>query len=285
MALIKTLEEDIKKTLARGHILSPEVLSKFGSSIAVKLDKQLTRSKDKREPNVIRASEIGMLDSCARKFWYSFHSPEVGEELAGETVMKFLYGDIIEEIVITLAKASGHDVQMEQATVEFDLGHYKVRGHIDCTIDGVLIDVKSTTSYGMKDFEAGRGGDKFGYRAQLNVYAVGTGVKEKGWVAVDKQLGAVKFISEMKPYDTYELFDRAQQTLAVPSPVGKLDRLRAMPELNGNMSLCVECRYCQFKKECWKDANGGKGVRTFQYSTGPKHLVHIVSLPKVPEVT
>lgn len=284
MTDIKKLEEDIKSTLAKGHVLSHEVLAKFGSNIAVKLDRQLTRLKEKREPNVIRASEIGMLDTCARKFWYSFHMDEAKEELAGETVMKFLYGDIIEETVITLAKAAGHKVEREQDTISFKLGHYEVRGHIDAIIDGVLIDVKSTTSYGMRDFEAGKGGDKFGYRAQLNVYSVGTGIKEKGWVAVDKQLGNIRYFPETKPYDVYKLFDKAQETLSIPTPVGKLTRLKAVPEPNGNMSLGTECRYCQFKQECWKDANSGVGLRSFKYADGVKHLVHISSLPKVPEI-
>jgi hypothetical protein len=283
MALIKTLERDIKKVLSEGHVLSHEVLGKFGANISVKLDRQLTR-REPRQPNVIRASEIGMLDTCPRKFWYSFHAPEAAEKHSGETVMKFLYGDIIEETVVTLAKAAAHTVEHEQADVYFKIGHYEVKGHIDCIIDGVLVDVKSTTSFGMRDFEAGKGGDKFGYRAQLNVYSVGMGVKEKGWVCVDKQLGSIKYFPETKPYDIYKLFDKAQDVLGMPTPVGKLNRLRAVAEPNGNMALCTECRYCSYKKECWKDANGGVGVRTFKYSDGPKYLVHVASEPRVDEI-
>lgn len=282
MADISTLEADIKKVLAAGKVLAPEVLAKFGGNIAVKLDRQLTRKKEAREKGVIRASEIGMLDTCARKFWYTYHLPASKEPLSGVTVMKFLYGDIIEETTLTLAKAAGHDVQDEQAQVEFTLGDYTVRGHIDCTIDDVLVDVKSTTTYGMRNFEAGRGGDKFGYRAQLNIYSIGTGVTNKGWVVVDKQLGNIRYFAETAPYDVYALFDKAVETLAVRNPVTAIPRLKAVPEPNGNMALCVECRYCSFKKECWKDVNSGKGPLGFAYSTGPKYLVHIISFPKVP---
>lgn len=280
---IKDLEKDIRELLASSKTLPNEVLSKFGINVALKLDKQLRKHRV-REPNVIRASEIGMLDTCERKFWYNYHQPTLGAPIDGTTVMKFLYGDIIEETVITLAKAAGHKVEREQEQVKFALGHYTVKGHIDAVIDGVLVDVKSTTPYGMRDFEAGKGGDKFGYRAQLNVYSVGTGVAEKGWVAVDKQAGAIRYFIEDKPYDPYQLFDRAQEVLALPEPRAKLSRRPVMSEPSGNLALDIECSYCPYKKECWKDANKGKGVRTFAYSNGPKYLVHVVTEPKVREI-
>lgn len=253
--------------------------------MALKLDKQLRKRKE-REPNVIRASEIGMLDTCARKFWYNYHQPEVGAPIDSATAMKFLYGDIIEETVLTLAKAAGHKVEREQEEVKFSIGHYTVKGHIDAVIDGTLIDVKSTTPYGLKDFEAGRGGDKFGYRAQLNVYAVGVGIPDKGWIAVDKQSGAIRYFVESTPYDPYQLFDKAQEVLAVPDPRANAatPRRPVVTEPNGNMTLDVECGYCAYKKECWKDVNSGRGIRTFTYGHGVKHYVHIVSMPRTKEI-
>jgi hypothetical protein len=282
---IKDLENDIKEVLKNSKTLPSEVLTKFGVNVALKLDRQLRKSRPAREPGVIRASEIGTLDMCERKFWYSYHQPTLAAPIDGATVMKFLYGDILEETVLTLAKVAGHKVEREQEQVKFSIGHYTVKGHIDAVIDGVLVDVKSTTPYGMRDFEAGRGGDKFGYRAQLNVYSVGTGVPDKGWVAVDKQSGVVRYFVEKKPYDVYELFDRATEVLAVGDPVAKLSRLPVVTEPNGNLLLDTECSYCQYKRECWKDANKGKGIRTFAYSNGPKYLVHVVAEPKVKEIT
>jgi len=54
---------------------------------------------------------------------------------------------------------------------------------------------------------------------------------------------------------------------------------------SGNMRLAVGCSFCDYKYDCWKDANGGKGIRTFNYSNGPKHLVQVGKEPNVPEVT
>jgi len=53
----------------------------------------------------------------------------------------------------------------------------------------------------------------------------------------------------------------------------------------GNLVLGTECCYCPFNKECWKDANDGKGIRTFKYWKKPELFVKIVELPRVPEIT
>jgi hypothetical protein len=53
----------------------------------------------------------------------------------------------------------------------------------------------------------------------------------------------------------------------------------------GNFKLALGCNYCDYKFTCWKDANEGKGIRTFMYSNGPKHLVKVGKVPNVPEIT
>ncbi len=47
---------------------------------------------------------------------------------------------------------------------------------------------------------------------------------------------------------------------------------------SGNMQLCMECRYCEYKHTCWP------GLRTFLYSGGPRFLTKVVKEPDVPEV-
>ena len=53
---------------------------------------------------------------------------------------------------------------------------------------------------------------------------------------------------------------------------------------SGNMKLAVGCIYCPHKFECWKDANGGHGLRQFQYSTGVRYLTQVVNPPAVEEL-
>jgi hypothetical protein len=53
---------------------------------------------------------------------------------------------------------------------------------------------------------------------------------------------------------------------------------------SGNLKLAIGCVYCNHKRECWSDANQGKGIRTFKYSRGFTHLVTVSKEPKVEEV-
>ena len=101
---ISTLEADINNVLKNGAALEEATLVKFGVSAASKLSKQLTKKVAfVRKDGHIRASEIGQVDSCPRKFWYNYYHPEWAEALPPSTTMKFLYGDIIEDVALVLA--------------------------------------------------------------------------------------------------------------------------------------------------------------------------------------
>ena len=44
------------------------------------------------------------------------------------------------------------------------------------------------------------------------------------------------------------------------------------------------CNYCDYRVDCWKDANDGRGLRTFKYANGYKYFTKIVNEPKVEEI-
>jgi hypothetical protein len=160
-------------------------------------------------------------------------------------------------------------------------------------IDGVLVDVKSASSYSYKKFVEGLDdtNDAFGYRYQLSSYFLGlvhSGLiavdGDMGFLAVDKQNGHIGYF----PTRFVSMAKRLGQVI----PVVQNDKhppargFKLVPEgTSGNMKLCMECSYCPFKKNCWKDANGGYGLRTFLYSTGPVFLGTVMKTPKVPEIT
>ena len=75
---------------------------------------------------------------------------------------------MIEELVLSLAKASGHKVEGEQSK----LNVHGVKGHRDAVIDGMTVDVKSCSSYAYKKFKEGKlkDDDPFGYISQLSSY-------------------------------------------------------------------------------------------------------------------
>ena len=54
-------------------------------------------------------------------------------------------------------------------------------------------------------------------------------------------------------------------------------------ENNGNKKLPIGCKFCDFKRECWKDSNNGKGLRKFIYASGAEFYSHIEKEPRVKE--
>jgi hypothetical protein len=51
------------------------------------------------------------------------------------------------------------------------------------------------------------------------------------------------------------------------------------------MKLAIGCVFCGYKEHCWSDANQGKGLRKFKYSTGIRYLTQVHKTPDVEEVT
>ena len=117
----------------------------FGRGMADVLREQLTTQYDGR--GRLRLSAIGKPD---RKLHYGYKGVS-GEDLRGSTYIKFLYGHLVEAMLLALVRISGHSVTDEQKEVEVG----GVTGHIDGYIDGVLMDVKSCSSYGFKKFQRG----------------------------------------------------------------------------------------------------------------------------------
>ena len=82
--------------------------------------------------------------------------------------MKFLFGHLLEEMLLFLAAEAGHTVAGRQDRLEID----GVPGHGDAIIDGMLVDVKSASTMAFKVQEPpdSLDTDDFGYLQQLNAY-------------------------------------------------------------------------------------------------------------------
>lgn len=274
MPSINTLVEDIYSLLENGteKDISASALE-FGHRLATLIQDRL---KPKEEKRTLRMSNIGKPD---RMLWYEVNATVQKEEFNGPTYLKFLYGDLIEEIVLFLAEIAGHAVSDRQRQVTVD----GIVGHIDAVLDGVLIDVKSTSPHSFKKFKDGtlREDDPFAYISQLSGYLQGTGINDGAYVAVDKQNGNI-CVMPLEDTDTVDIHSRITHIKEVvnketppercfkPEPMGK----------SGNLKLPAGCSYCPFKVECWKDV----GLRKFLYASGPVWMTHVEKEPEVPEV-
>lgn len=235
----------------------------------------------------LRMSSAG--EKCVRKLWFRQNRPNTAEPLPGPTVLKFMTGDIKEELILSLAEQTDHKVEGRQEEVEYE----GVKGHIDAIIDGVVVDVKSANSRSMEKFRRHSLGwnDPFGYLDQIGLYAEALKddprVTVKGQVAflaADKELGHLVL-------DVYPKHDRPwkqilkgiKDELTKPDPPDRYYSDRPDGS-SGNRALPMECTYCAFKEECWRDSNSGKGLRKFIYANGPKWLTRVMRQPDVKEV-
>lgn len=307
--LLKNLPSDIQQMLAgvaRGTSVevSDVQIDELAERLAKKISKVLRARTGPRPAKTLFASELGK--PCLRQLWYE-HNPDKlslpKEKTDPKGMVKFIYGDVVEEIVLFLAEAAGHTVTNQQDKMEMQVGDgWVVRGAIDAVVDGHIVDVKSASAYSFKKFEDGykESDDPFGYVQQLRTYvgmaravigALGTAsVSNPAFIAVDKVTGDI-VVDERLGRDTdiahQRTITRAQEvidTIINPTPPEK--RMDLVDHVLGK-SLGNNCKYCPFKYECWKDSNDGEGLRTFIYSTGPSYLavVNPDAKPRVPEIT
>lgn len=277
MKTIATLKQDIYGLFSPDlHVdVNPEHLDTFATNLKNKLIEKLGKST--YVPR-LRMSNLGT--PCARQLWYSINLPQAGERLSGSTYIKFLFGDLVEELLLLLAKVAGHSVTDEQRELEIS----GVRGRCDAVVDGVLVDVKSASSRSFDKFEKGlkKEDDGFGYLSQIGLYnhAIGSGDRPAAFVAFDKQMGtiAVDVHDDLSGVDYPKLVEERKEIVESPEPPSR--GFTDAPEgASGNRKLGVQCSYCGFKTTCWP------GLRTFLYSRGPVHLTHVSRLPDVPELT
>jgi len=281
---IETLIDDVYGLFTKPVPFKQEDINDFGRRLATHVS---TRISEERGPGSLRLSNLG--SACDRKLWLQINRPETGAPLPPATRFKFLYGDILEELVLFLAKVAGHTVTSEQKTVSVN----GVLGHIDAIVDGRLVDVKSASPYSFNKFKSHglEGDDPFAYRTQLGSYLHASQddpeLKEKdvaSFLAVDKTLGHMCLDTHAKVDTDYDaLVDQKREMLAKDTPPDR--PFMGKPEgKSGNEALITICSYCDHKFDCWADANGGQGLRTFLYSTGPKYLTKVVKEPNVIEV-
>ena len=140
---LDTLVEDIYSKLAPlsngGALdLDDSLIEEFGESIKKALKEWAIPQRSGK--TMLRMSNIG---KPMRQLWFDLKSDKKEEtNISSYLPIKFLYGHMLEEVVLLLVKLSGHDVKDEQKEIEVD----GVIGHIDCKIDGEVIDNKKVTT-------------------------------------------------------------------------------------------------------------------------------------------
>ena len=257
--------------------ISDDMIHDFGERMKAAL---LHWSEPHKQSKGLRMSNIG---KPARQLWYEKRSEKPAPPLKAATHIKFLYGHLLEELLLLLVKLAGHEVTDEHKEVKVD----GIKGHMDCKINGEVVDVKTASNFAFRKFSEGTLAvdDPFGYMAQLAGYEAAEGTSDGGFLAINKESGEIA-LYQPEELDKPNVEDRIDNLIEMfsiqqipdkcykPIPVGT----------KGNMKLPMGCVYCHHKLECHSDTNNGKGLRMFKYAKGVEYLTDVRSLPRVEEI-
>lgn len=256
----------------------------FLHDLIAAIHKQILSPTPQRS-NTLRMSNLGT--PCITKLWYDINEPVERGSVRGADTMKFLYGDLLEALLIALTKAAGHKVEAEQREVRIN----GIVGHLDCVIDGLLVDVKSASDYSFKKFKQGGGlwkDDGFGYLSQLSSYLYGLQdsdilkYKDKaGFLVINKVTGEICMdvydMSDLLAKKEEEIKYRIETVAQKEAPTFRMP-LRPQSATSPNMQLGFTCGYCPHKGKCFPN------MRSFKYSNGIVHLAHVEKVPNVEEL-
>jgi hypothetical protein len=284
---LDNLVPDIYNTissLSKGEpiVIPPKLLEKFSEDMTQALvDWATPVGANRATSNNLRMSNIGKPD---RQLWFDMHEEKDADtELQPSTFIKFLYGHLLEVLLLFFVRLAGHSVDSEQKEVTVS----GIKGHMDCKIDGEVVDVKSASGYAFKKFNDGTLAeqDTFGYLAQLAGYEAAEQTSAGGFLVINKETGELTLFRP-EDLDKPNIKDRIKT-------IKKAIKKKTPPDFcypsiaegkAGNMKLPKECTYCPYKYKCHSDSNNGKGLRVFKYAKGPVYFTNIVKVPNVEEI-
>ena len=159
--------------------VSDEQLNKFLSNIKDAIIDWTNPVKQDRS-----SLRMSILGRPIRQLWYDKHKPIKKEKANPSLQLKFLYGHLLEHLVLFLTDLAGHKVTDQQKKVSVD----GIVGHMDSKIDGEVVDVKTASSYSFKKFEQGTlaEDDPFGYIAQLTGYEENEKTNNGAFLSINK---------------------------------------------------------------------------------------------------
>ena len=281
---LSTLVDDIYSSVSKlgtGEVqIPPELLDSLLEGIKNAIVSWATPQN--KNGFALRMSNIG---KPSRQLYYENKYADSESTVDASTLIKFLYGHLLEEVLIFLVELSGHNVTDRQKEVVVS----GVKGHMDCKIDGEVVDIKTASSFAFKKFKNGRLGedDPFGYISQLTGYEEAEGTDNGGFLVINKESGELTLFQpeDLEKPNVESLISKLMKLVFnlgnppekcyAPVPAGT----------KGNMKLPRGCTYCAFKIECHKDANDGNGLRIFKYAKGLEYLTKVKSVPKVEEIS
>lgn len=283
MAKFENLIKDIYDLIDNPDFeISEDNLSVFLENLGESLRENFAgKSRRVREAKLV-ASNYGL---PARRLWFSLHpeGTQGDKKFSAQQRINFIYGNILEELVLLFAKEAGHEVEDMQDRVVVE----GVSGKKDARIDGVVTDVKSASSYSFKKFKEGDfllddDSDPFAYKSQLGLYMAATNETKGAFVVINKENGELVSVVLDRDFDVPDVhltIENARINVEKDHPPVE----KCYPEIasgkSGNMIISKLCSFCEHKDRCWEDSNEGKGLIRHDYYNGPVYFTTIKRPP------
>ena len=123
--------------------ISEKTYEEFGKDMSEALRHWAT-PQDQTQKEKLRMSNVG---KPTRRLWYDAHTEsDTTEKLEPNVQIKFLYGHLLEVLLLFFVKLSGHKLTSMQKQITVN----GIKGHMDCKIDGEVVDVKTASGYSFK---------------------------------------------------------------------------------------------------------------------------------------
>ncbi len=232
---------------SKGETIPEAILNEVGELAKWSFERQFGRREEQK--NTLRLSAVGR---CVRQQSYKLLGfEESGKSIDARARMVFFQGDLAEMAIVLLAKAAGLQISRsgkDQKTVEIE----GIEGHPDGIFHGesdYLLEVKSMSSYGFKEFQRGILDD--GYRFQINAYMHAMGLTQAIVVGLNKDAGVLHeaLISKDKA-----LVDEILTRISVLKDI-KVESLPERPyKPNEKGFYPWNCLYCAYHNICLPNA-------------------------------
>jgi len=261
---------------AEGKTIQEHYAQELGKLAEWSFKRQFCQDEEPVIKGKLRLSAAG---KCPKQLAYAYHGYErKGKEKDSRSCVVFFQGDMVEAMVVQLARLSGClllGVGTNQIGVSLDINGTSVPGHPDGFVlvsneKGAsigLLEVKSMSSYSYERFEKGEIDE--GYKAQIQMYLKSTGCNWCVLVAVNKDSGVMN--ERHIDYDP-DLASKTEENLKkvllstpelLPDAPASFD-----PDAKGLYPW--QCLYCSFWGHCRPNAAKVLVGKSYKLKEQPK---------------
>ena len=182
--------------------------------------------------------------------------------------VRMAMGDVLEDLMIAVIRASGIDIKKTHGKVKLPINkETSIEGEFDIELDDGIYDIKTASPYAFENkfkpddaYDRIKEQDAFGYVTQGHGYGMASEKPFKGWIALNKSTGEIAVAearnTNKEKEEVHAKILKTFKSLSNGKPFKRC--FTDVPEVfykkpTGNRTLGIECSYCSFKKECWKD--------------------------------